>query len=53
MTGLSAPLDLAGTLDLALTLQPRTTRVFVRENHWDHHVDPAFAIFLAVHCPKP
>jgi hypothetical protein len=29
MTGISAALDLAGTLDLALTLQPATKRVFV------------------------
>ena len=29
MTGISARLDLAGTVDLALTLQPKTTQVFV------------------------
>jgi PAS domain S-box-containing protein len=29
MTGIKAVLDLSGTLDLALTLQPKTTRVFV------------------------
>ena len=29
MTGITAPLDLAGTVDLALTLQPATTQVFV------------------------
>jgi len=29
MTGVKADLDLAGTLDLALTLQPETTQVFV------------------------
>jgi signal transduction histidine kinase len=29
MTGISAPLDLAATVDVALALQPRTARVFV------------------------